>query len=234
MVVDFLINAASSILGELGLFAIGATVVGWVARGTISNYFDKELSEYQAEINKELTEYQSEMDKEMEQYRAELEKELDNYRTELEKEKLRFSELHNERAKVTAELYERFVEFEEDMRTLTDLMERPGDPPMDEQMENAAKSGNQFVNYYMKNKIYFPPYVCETIEHLQSELKSVFVEFQVYKPHVDQPGDSVDPDRWLKNWNTVTKDEVPEIKEELEGHFRDLLGVEVDQQDQQE
>lgn len=228
MVVDAIISAVDSILGELGFFAIGATVVGWVARGAIGNYFDKELSEYQAEINKELTEYQSEMDKEMEQYRTELEKELDKYRTELEKEKLRFSELHNERAKVTAELYERFVAFEEDMRTLTDLMDRQGDPSKDEQMENAAESGNDFVNYYMKKKIYFPPHVCETIEELQGELKDVFVEFQVYKPHIDSPGDSVDADRWLDNWKTVTEDEVPEIKEDLEGHFRELLGVEIE------
>jgi uncharacterized membrane-anchored protein YhcB (DUF1043 family) len=234
MVVDAIISAIGSILGELGLFAIGATVVGWVARGAISNYFDKELSEYQAEIDKELAEYQSEMDKQMEQYRAELEKELDKYRTELEKEKLRFSELHNERAKVTAELYERFVKFEEDMRTLTDLMDRPGDPPKDEQMKNAAESGNEFVNYYMKKKIYFPPHVCETIEKLQSETKDVFVEFQVYKPYDDRPGDSIDAERWLDNWKTVTENEVPEIKEELEGHFRELLGVEIDQQSDNE
>lgn len=45
--------------------------------------------------------------------------ELKRYKAELDKEQARFSKLHDERAQVTAELYERFVEFEEDTRKLT-------------------------------------------------------------------------------------------------------------------
>lgn len=207
MVVDALINGATFLIKELGVFAIGATVVGWIAKDAITQYFDKELAKYQTEVDKELSRYQA----------------------ELEKENTKFSELHNERARITAELYQKFVDLEEAMRKLTHPMETGSDPPKEELREEAAKAGNEFVNYYMRNKIYFPPDVCDTVEDLHEETKGVFDDWMVYSPDGEQPGKDVDFDKWLELWDTVTEDEVPELKSELEDHFRTLLGVENDQ-----
>ncbi|TKX40738.1 MULTISPECIES: hypothetical protein [unclassified Halorubrum] len=204
MAVNTAVNFLTFVIEEVGAFAFGAAVVGWVARDLISQHFDKELSKYQAEVDKELNRYQ----------------------TELEKDKLQFSELHTQRAEITAELYERFVEFEEDMRSLTDLMERSDEPPKDEKLEIAAESGNQFINFYMKNKIYFPPQICETVEELNEEMRDIFVTFRIYMTYDGSPGDPHDLDQWHESWKRVTEDEVPELKSELEDRFRDLLGVE--------
>jgi hypothetical protein len=195
MVVNSIVNGFTFIIEELGIFAVGATVIGWVARDLISQYFDKELKRHQAE---------------------------------LEKDKMRFSELHNERARITAELYERFIEFEEDMRSLTTPIEYSNSPPKDEKLETAAESGNQFINYYMKNKIYFPPHICETVEDLNEEMKGVFDEFRIYKPYESSPYDPQDPEQWHESWKKVTEEEVPELKSELERHFRELLGVDLE------
>lgn len=180
------------ILRELGIFAIGAIVVGWVTRYAIKQYFDKELNRYQ---------------------------------TELEKEKVVFSELHNERAQITAELYRRFVEFEEDMRSLTTPVEWSNEPSKEEKIVKAGESGQEFLNYYIKNKIYFPPEICETVEDIQGEMRGVFHEFSILRPFEGKAGQPPDVDRWLENWKTVTENEVPELKSELEDHFRGLLGV---------
>lgn len=204
MVVNTVANLLTFVIDEIGIFAVGATVVGWVARDLISQHFDKELSKYQSEIDRELKRYQ----------------------TELEKDKLQFSELHTQRAEITAELYERFVEFEEDMRSLTDLMERSDEPPKDEKLKTAAESGNQFINFYMRNKIYFPPQICETVEELNEEMRDIFVTFRIYRPYDGSPSGPKNVDRWHESWKRVTEDEVPELKSELEDHFRDLLGVE--------
>ncbi|MYL15731.1 hypothetical protein GLW36_03595 [Halorubrum terrestre] len=198
------VNLLTFVIEEVGIFAVGATVVGWVARDLISQHFDKELNKYQSEIDRELKRYQ----------------------TELEKDKLRFSELHTQRAEITAELYERFVEFEEDMRSLTDPVERSDEPSKDEKLKTAQESGNQFVNFYMKNKIYFPPHICETVEELNKEMKDVYSKFRIYRPYDSSPGDPHDIDQWHESWKKVTEDEVPELKSELEDHFRGLLGVE--------
>jgi uncharacterized membrane-anchored protein YhcB (DUF1043 family) len=208
MVVDSIINGVVFLIEELGIFAVGATVIGWVAKDVINQYFEKELNKYQAEIDKELSRFQAELDK----------------------EKLQFSQLHNERARITAELYEKFILFEEDMRSLTDPMERGEEPPKDEKLQTAAESGNEFINFYMKNKIYFPPEICDTIEDLHEEMKSVYNQFGIYKPYESRPGDPQDPGEWLEMWKRVTEDDVPELKEELENHFRELLGVDMEQQ----
>ena len=209
MVVDKILNMVVPLIGELGVFAIATTVVGWVARDAISQYFDKELAQYQTEVEKELSEYQKELDK----------------------ERTKFSELHTKRAKVAAELYERFVVFEESMRKLTHPMEHDSGPSKEELSQEAADKGNEFMNYYMKNKIYFPPEVCETVEELQEETHDIFTEWSVYDPAGKQRGEQPDPQRWLDLWQKVTEDEVPDLKSELEGHFRDLLGVDIDSQD---
>jgi len=200
-----IIQTLVPVLRDLGIFAVGATVAGWVAKEAIANYFDKELTKYQKEVDKELNKFQA----------------------ELGKDKLQFSQLHNERAKITAELYEKFVIFEEDMRSLTEPMERKGDPPKEDKLETAAESGNEFINFYMKNKIYFPSEICDTIEDLHEEMKSVYNKFGIYKPYESRPGDPQDPGEWLEMWKRVTEDEVPELKQELEDHFRELLGVDV-------
>lgn len=206
MVINSIIDATVFLVEELGVFAIGTTVIGWVAKDTINKYFEKELSKYQEEIDKELKRHQAELDK----------------------EKHQFSQLHNERAKITAELYSKFVEFEEDMRSLTSPMEYPDDPSKDEQLKTAAESGNEFINFYMKNKIYFPSEICETIEELNEEMQSIYNKFGIYRPFEARPGDPHDTGEWHDAWKSVTDDEIPELKEELEDHFRDLLGVDQD------
>lgn len=208
MVLDAVVSGGTFLIKELGVFAIGATVVGWVARDAITQHFDKELAKYQTEVDKELKRYQ----------------------TELDKERTKFSELHNDRAKITAELYERFVELEEAMRKMTHPMEMGSDPPKKELREEAAEAGNEFINFYMRNKIYFPPEVCETVEELHTETKGVFDDWIVYSPDGEQPGKKSDPQKWFDLWDKVTEDEVPELKAELENHFRELLGVEIEEQ----
>lgn len=155
-------------------------------------------------------------------------KELKRYQTELEKDRIRFSELHNKRARKIEEFYEKLIEFEEDMRGLTDPMETPGEPSKDERLQEAANSGNEFVNFYMKNKIYFPPQVCDTVDDIQEEFNSVFNSFKVYRPFDPGPNPAEDIEKWNEGWNRVTEDEVPDLKRDLEEQFRSLLGVESD------
>ncbi|MDT3434718.1 hypothetical protein [Haloarcula sp. 1CSR25-25] len=201
-----IIQTLVPVLRDLGIFAVGATVAGWVAKEAITNYFDKELTKYEKEVDKELNRFQA----------------------ELEKDKLQFSQLHNERAKITAELYKKFVLFEEDMRSLVNPVEVGDEPSKDEKFQPAAESGNEFRNYYMKNKIYFPADICQTIESLDQEMESIYRKFGIFTPYQSRPGDPQEPGEWLEVWERVTEDEVPELKEELEDHFRELLGVDVE------
>lgn len=208
MALNTTLNVIEFLIQELGIFAIGATVVGWVARDLISQYFDKELSKYQSEIDKELNRYQ----------------------TELEKDKLQFSELHTQRAEITAEMYERFVEFEEDMRRLTDPLSRADEPLIDEKrLEAAAKSEKEFINFYMRKRIYFPPHICDTIEEIHRQMDHAFTNVKIHDTYNSQENESTQVGSLHESWKRVTRDEVPELKSDLEDHFRGLLGVEFEQ-----
>lgn len=219
MVIDAFIRTVVPLLRELGIFAIAVTIIGWVAKNTINQYFNKQLNDYQAKIDKELRDHQAKIDKEM-----------NKYRNELEKDRLRYTKLHNKRAELTAELYERFVEFEEELRKLTDPMQKENDPTQSEQISNTAESGNQFLNFYMKNKIYFPPEVCDTVENIVEESMDIHRKKRMRAAksahHQMQPDDFKSE---IEHWERVTKEDIPKLKEELENHFRELLGVELDE-----
>jgi hypothetical protein len=155
------------------------------------------------------------------------EKSLDKYRMELDKERLKFSDLHTTRAEITAELYEKFVAFEDDMRALTGP-DQPDGPSREEKIRQAARSGNNFSDFYSRNKIYFPPRICDSVEELNDELREIYIESKTdfesrhEKESSERFGDQ------LALWKRVTEEDIPELKTELETHFRELLGVELE------
>jgi hypothetical protein len=196
MAVNTAVNFLTFVIEEVGIFAVGATVVGWVAKDLISQHFDKELSRHQAE---------------------------------LEKDKLRFSELHTQRAEITAELYERFVEFEEDMWSLTDPLVHTDESALDEeQLKSAQQSGDQFVNFYKRNRIYFPSHICETIDEIHREMDGALINVKIHHDYSDQSTETSNSKLVKESWEKVTQNEVPELKSDLEHHFRELLGVKVE------
>lgn len=191
-------------LQNLGIFALGTAATGWIVRYGIERFSEVAEQGIEQFFDKEIARYQS----------------------ELENEQVVFSRLHEERASIIIELYERFILFEQDMRALT--REWSGDPPTDELFQKATASGNDFAKYYMENKIYFPPETCDAVESLQDEMKDVFVDYRAGKTYDRRPEQPADVENWLANWQEVTEDEVPELKRELENHFRELLGVDLD------
>lgn len=191
-------------LQNLGIFALGTAATGWIVRHGIDRFSEVAEQGIEQFFDKEIARYQS----------------------ELENEQVVFSRLHEERASIIIELYERFILFEQDMRALT--REWSGGPPTDELFQKATASGNDFAKYYMENKIYFPPETCEAVESLQDEMKDVFVDYRDGKTYEHRAERPADVENWLANWREVTEDEVPELKRELENHFRELLGVDLD------
>lgn len=155
-------------------------------------------------------------------------KELKKYQAELDKERVRYSELQQKRGQKIEELYKKFVEFEHDMRRLTDIVTLEGEPDKTEKLKNAQDTGEDFVNFYAKNKIYFPPDACETIEEIQEEMQDVFNTFRIERPFEAKRGGAPDIETWTENWNKISEDEVPELKRELENQFRSLLGVQIE------
>lgn len=191
-------------LENLGIIAFGTGAAGLVLRYG--------LAEFSAVIEQAIDRF--------------FEEKTARYEADLEHDRVVFSRLHEERADVIIELYGRFVRFERDMRALTTNWS--GNPTAEELLEDARASANDFSRYYVENKIYFPPDTCDAVERLQDELNDVFVGVRAAPSGSGPHGQPADVQSWLATWDAVTEDEVPELKRELETHFRDLLGVDAD------
>jgi len=218
---SFLVQAATTVIAQfnllnvardLGILTIAAGLMGYIAKQLISYYFTREQKNFQGEINKEIQRFQN----------------------QLEKDSVVFSDLHQKRADIVAELYGKMAEFDREMRQLADPMILRGDS-REYHIERAGEAGEEFRRYYNRHKIYLPEPICETIEDMISEYSSVFHDFSVGEIHDATTPNPTGEDRvetWNDDWESLTEEEIPELKEELEAHFRELLGVSADEFDQ--
>lgn len=200
---------------NLGIFATGTAAAGLLARYGIQRFSG--LVEAGIDRSGEVLEHG------IEQF---VDKEIARHEAELADHRVASSRLHEERASVVIELYRRFVRFERDMRALT--TGGASDHSSDELLQKATASGNDFATYYEENKIYFPPGTCGAVESVQDAMADVFDDFRAGRSGGGRPEQPTDVESHLASWRDVTEDEIPELKCELENHFRELLGVDLD------
>ncbi len=146
-------------------------------------------------------------------------KKFEEFKNRMEQEKIRFSKLHEKRGEVICKLYGLLDDLDKTMGILTSPAEFTGDLPRKEKIQNAAESGDRFVEYYSKNAIYFR----EDIEILLNELKSNFRKsFIIYNlsPHHGEK----EWDEKIKAWEIII-DKIPPLKKKLKDEFRRILGV---------
>ncbi|WP_436925755.1 hypothetical protein [Halosimplex amylolyticum] len=213
-------------LQDVGIFATGTAAAGLLVRYGIQRF--SRLAEQGIERSSEVVEHGIErssaaVERGIEQF---FDKEVARHEAEVQAHGVVSSRLHEERASIIIELYQRFVQFERDMRALK--TGTSSDPSTDQLLEAATESGDDFATYYVENKIYFPPETCEAVESVQDAMNGVFDGFRVGTSHGDRPEQRTDVESCLADWRDVTGDEVPELKSELETHFRALLGVDLD------
>ncbi|WP_123537036.1 hypothetical protein [Halosimplex salinum] len=213
-------------LQDLGLFATGTAAAGLLARYGIQRF--SRLAERGIERSSDVVERGIERSSEVvergiEQY---FDRETARHEAEVEAHGVVSSRLHEERASIVVELYRRFVQYERDMRALK--TGPSSDAATDQLLQTATESGNDFATYYARNKIYFPPDTCETVERVQGAMTDVLDGFRAGTSHGDRAEQRTDVESGLADWREVTGDEVPELTAELETHFRELLGVDLD------
>lgn len=213
-------------LQNLGIVATGTAAAGLIARYGIDRFSGlvERGIERSAEVGERGIERFSEVVEEgIEQF---VDREIARHEAELGSPRVASSRLHDERASVVLELYQRLVAFERAMRALP--AGGAGDAATDELLQEARESGNDFADYYAENKIYFPPTTCDAVERIRDEMNHVFLDVRAGSSHGRGPEPRTDVERSVANWHDVSQDEVPELKAELEDHFRELLGVDVD------
>ncbi|RBI59494.1 hypothetical protein DMJ13_23110 [halophilic archaeon] len=189
---------AFNLLRDLGIFAIGATLLAYVARLTIKQYFDKQLQSYQTELDKETVKFTDLHQKRVEvigEFYVKLAEFDQDMRALINPMLLRSGSSREELIDATAESGEELRRF-----YLKNKIYFSSD---------VCETMDELLNEY---KDMFHDFSVRRIHDPEEALTEP-------KERVEQ---------WKENWNLLTQDDIPDLKTELETEFRDLLGVSVE------
>lgn len=139
----------------------------------------------------------------------------------LEIEKIRYSFLQQKRVDVIAKAYSFLAKFEKSMRDLMALFQPVGELSENEKAKIAAKDGNDFLDYYNENRIYFNKETCLVFDEINEKYKKAWIDFQ-FKDKIK--AEKREDDLYLKSWRTVSE-EIPKLREKIEDDFRKIMGV---------
>ena len=142
-------------LQNLGIVATGTTIAGLIARYGIQRFSG--LVEQGIERSSEAVEQGIERSAEVVEEGIDqfFETKIAHHQAEVDAHRLMASGLHEERASILIELYQRFVQFDRDMRALQ--MGASSDSSTEQLLQQVTESENDFSTYYEEHKIYFPP-----------------------------------------------------------------------------
>lgn len=141
------------------------------------------------------------------------------FRKELEKSilehQIRFSKLHEIRAKVLAELYRFLVSAEGAVGNVVTPIGYEGQDSLEDRAKYAWKSIVDFNNYLLEHEIYLEPKLCEPIHKILHEMKSLVIRSGRIKD---------DPKVWI---DLISKFEtaVKPAKQKIANYFRNILGI---------
>ncbi len=158
-----------------------------------------------------------------------LDKDIERYKWKLSKESIRFSKLYEERAKIIRDLYYKLFDFEQAMASFVSPMQWAGEKPMKEKRKITAETGNEFRDYYKRNKIYLSEKVSEILEDMDKIFTESWINFTTFE--IDNPESrALKPTEkmkeWIKVWDKIRLD-IPRLRNQLEKEFRQILGADI-------
>ena len=172
--------------------------------------------------------------KNVDKYRSQLDKETDIFKHQLQlitqEHQIKYFKLHNDRAEVIKELYQKLIIMEEAMRSYM-AKYKPADSDNEQLQKKASEFAISFFLFFHQNEIFFDDVICSLIK----EIDEIYVEaWNKYSFHNTKEDIQIASDNNLYRtkrieelksvWDTINK-KIPPIKTEIANQFRNLLGV---------
>lgn len=140
---------------------------------------------------------------------------------------VRFTKLHEKRAEIIAELYEKLVDLHRHGEFFVVTRENNPDPAKEEEFRKMQKELAEFWRFYERHQIYLPSEICAALEELQHEIRGnvwaagIFGRIHNPNEHVLQQSQ----DAFTKGY-AAFEEKIPAARKALENEFRRMLGVE--------
>lgn len=225
----------------IGISSVVSTViigiVSFIGRKFIEQNLSRDLEKYKSELSGQSEKNKLELQKELEKYRqsldhegqitkVKLDQQIESFKSDLNLIHTRQSKLYDRQREVLETVYEKIVTSFKRMLEMTSMLQWvEGDPEKEEEdrIKVTADAGNDFIDFYDVNRIYFSPTTCVLLENL----KTIYIEsFNDYtmKKRFGIPTTEFNTEKA----NTVSeriRKEIPPVLEKLEEDFRKLIGV---------
>jgi hypothetical protein len=225
-------SAINQILIALGGNATLLIVLGFLARSLIQTWLAKDVKKFETDLQNTATsqlerlkyDLKSQGDISIEQLKSQLQQAVIEHQ-------VRFSNLHEKRAQIIADLYGRIVEQSVGCQHYVNDL---GQLNRQEGFIELEKRFKDLDLFFATRRIYLPEHICNLVENLLRALRGPVVGVFVYSGDYGDRGvdDDVQDAIWKEKRETLTtaledfEAKIPEAKKVLEDEFRKLLGVE--------
>ena len=194
----------------LAILAAGSGLIVYLAKKLSSHLLARDLERFKSDLK-------SAHDSALERLRTDL-------RIQAFEREITFSRLHDKRVQVIEELYKRISTVSLAMnRLISDIKVKDG-PSLRELADNAAKAGDDFLEYYLQHQIYFDEVLCEQLQAFNGKIHDAWIKFGISNLTEDVVAHH---QQRLAAWAAISE-EAPKIRLELERAFRTMLGHKAD------
>lgn len=145
---------------------------------------------------------------------------------------IKFSSLHAERASIIRELHKKLMAAQCVMNSTLKPFQAVGEPLLDDKITSFVKSFNDFNQFYLNNRIYFPRRLCMQIETLALKLRDLHIDITTYPVDPKDieyqcvPGLAKERREMWEQARKAFDNEAQKLGDNIESEFRVMLGVE--------
>jgi len=197
------------LIKTLGGETLLLAAVAWLAKALISSRLARDVEQFKVQLKNNAD--------------TEIEKLKSSLQIIALEHQVRFSELHERRAEVIAELHGLLLDSEGVARKfiLTDMRDR-------NEAAAAKLKVLELYDFIQKHRLYLPNSVCSLLDNFQGKLQRSVIFVSVYWTDVDSPNQQM-----IAEQNNIMRDacqaletDLPALRKILENEFRKLLGDE--------
>jgi hypothetical protein len=159
----------TDIVKTLGSVAIGSGAIAFVLRSIWSQLLSRDLEKFKADL-------ENRNNVEVERLRTELKKVAFEHET-------RYAKLHERRAEVLEELFKRLVRANDAFASRFRAVQFAGEASSDEKTRRASELANQFIDYYIENRLFIDKPLAEKIDAVNRHFQNVWMTLDpVWEP----------------------------------------------------
>lgn len=209
----------NNILKDIGFVTIVSGLITWLIKSLGESYLSKNQKNYEQKLQNE-----------SENFKLSLNQTFEKYKSELQFLSEKANKLHDKRIDRIEELYYLLNDFHNDMQVLvswkivTGMTKEEIQQQEFDNVKKAESSGNKFLQYYTRHKLYFSIETCKLIDEIIRLLRESHTDFS-FKFIFGAISAEMEYEN-VKKATEQIRVKVPEIKIKLEENFRKIIGVE--------